>query len=363
MVLRQGALEDLAMNSAFWQDKRVFLSGHTGFKGSWLGLWLTQLGARVSGYALAPEGPSALFAHLGLESALDHCVADIRDHARLRERLVAARPDVVFHLAAQPLVRRSYQEPALTWQTNVQGTVNLLEAVRALEQPCAVVVVTTDKVYANREWLYAYREEDRLGGHDPYSASKSAAELAVAAWRSSFFGTGSAVRLASVRAGNVIGGGDWAEDRIIPDLVRALAQGQTLSLRNPHAVRPWQHVLEPLHGYLTLAQRLYQDSDPRWQGAFNFGPTSGSFRTVAELVEEALKHWPGTWASTPSTHAPHEAGLLKLAIDKAGSLLDWSPRWDFAATVAQTMRWYRAFHEGAAARALSLTQIHEYTHP
>jgi CDP-glucose 4,6-dehydratase len=265
------------------------------------------------------------------------------------------QPEVVLHLAAQPLVRHSYAQPVATWDTNVMGTIHLLEALRALQQPCTAVLITTDKVYRNNEWLYGYRENDPLGGHDPYSSSKAAAELAIASWRASFCGAGPHqtpdLRIASARAGNVIGGGDWAADRIVPDAIRSLASAQTIQVRNPHATRPWQHVLEPLGGYLLLAERIHSGdaagmAEHPLTGAFNFGPQLEANRSVQVLVNEALGHWPGTWEYHSDPTSPHEASLLNLVIDKAHHHLGWSPRWSFATTVARTVGWYRRVHQG-----------------
>ena len=292
----------MILNSSFWAGKRVLLTGHTGFKGSWLSLWLLKLGAEVWGYALAPVGQHSLYVDLGLaQSQLYHNLGDLRDLEALQEVVQQARPEVVFHLAAQPLVRRSYRDPLGTWATNVQGSLNLLAALSTLHHPCSVLMVTTDKVYANREWDYGYREDDRLGGQDPYSASKAAAELAIASWRDSFCGLGTHqtphLKIATARAGNVIGGGDWAEERIVPDVMRALAAGQPISVRSPEATRPWQHVLEPLGGYLLLAERLaaaVSGSANPYATAFNFGPALEANRSVRELVAAALVHWPGS---------------------------------------------------------------------
>jgi CDP-glucose 4,6-dehydratase len=333
---------------SFWSGRRVLLTGHTGFKGSWLALWLLELGAKVTGVALAPETNPSLFDQLELERRLDHRLGDIRDAALLNELVAETRPELVLHLAAQPLVRRSYAEPTATWDTNVMGTIHLLEALRRLEDPCTAVLITTDKVYRNNEWLYGYRENDPLGGHDPYSSSKAAAELAIASWRSSFCGhqphQSPQLRIASARAGNVIGGGDWAADRIVPDAMRALAKGETIGVRNPAATRPWQHVLEPLGGYLLLAERL--SADPSLAETFNFGPQLEANRSVRELVEQALRHWPGSWEDQSDPQAPHEASLLNLVIDKAHHQLGWSPRWTFATTVERTVGWYRQVQEG-----------------
>jgi CDP-glucose 4,6-dehydratase len=358
---------------AFWRGRRVLVTGHTGFKGSWLSLWLLHLGAEVWGYALAPELGRSLFEDLRLDRGgaaswghpYHHRLGDLRDRDSLDRCVSEAQPEVVIHLAAQALVRRGYADPIGTWATNVQGSLHLLEALRPLRQPCAVVMVTTDKVYANREWNFGYRETDRLGGHDPYSASKAAAELAMASWRASFCGDGPHqtphLRIATARAGNVIGGGDWAEDRIVPDAMRALAAGQPIAVRNPAATRPWQHVLEPLGGYLRLAEALAIASTPPCQ-AFNFGPTLESNRPVRQLVERILGHWPGCWVDRADPAAPHEAGLLHLQIDQAHHRLNWSPRWDFATTVERTVAWYRRVHEGLASPAeVCLEDLEAYT--
>jgi len=353
-------VEKVVNTTGFWAGKRVLLTGHTGFKGSWLSLWLAALGARVAGYALEPETTPSLFEQLRLRDTIDHSIADIRDLSAVRRRVAEVRPDVVFHMAAQPLVRRSYTEPVLTWQTNVMGTAHLLDALRDADQQCAVVIVTTDKVYENREWLHAYRETDRLGGHDPYSSSKAACELAVDSWRNSFFCSGSPVRIATARAGNVIGGGDWAEDRIMPDLARAIAAGRPLVVRNPDSVRPWQHVLDPLAGYMRLAERLFASDDLRYQSAFNFGPDASGARTVRELVDLAFSTWPGTLEAPPAGPAHHEAQLLTLANTKAGTMLGWTPTWGFNEAVGATVGWYRAHHHGATARELAVSDIQRF---
>jgi CDP-glucose 4,6-dehydratase len=337
-----------APDASFWEGRRVLLTGHTGFKGSWLALLLLELGAQVTGLALQPDTEPNLFAQLGLDRRLDHRIGDIRDADLLLSLVNELRPQVVLHLAAQPLVRRSYVEPTATWATNVMGTIHLLEALRRLDEPCSAVLITTDKVYRNNEWVYGYRETDPLGGHDPYSSSKAAAELAIASWRASFCGTQSHqsphLRIASARAGNVIGGGDWAEDRIVPDAMKALGQGVPIGVRNPAATRPWQHVLEPLGGYLLLAERLTASAE--LADAFNFGPQLESNRSVRELVAEALRHWPGRWEDQSDPQAPHEASLLHLVVDKAHHQLGWSPRWDFTTTVERTVGWYRQVQEG-----------------
>jgi CDP-glucose 4,6-dehydratase len=331
-----------------YKGKRVLLTGHTGFKGAWLAEWLLQLGAEVTGYSLPPPTTPALFEHLGHAVRLDHVIGDVRDLVALQRVVDRVKPEFVFHLAAQPLVRLSYSQPVETYSTNVMGTVNVLEAVRLAGQRCAVVVVTTDKCYENREWVHSYREDDPMGGYDPYSSSKGAAELVVSAYRRSYFSApDSLVRLASARAGNVIGGGDWALDRIVPDCIRSLASGATIPVRNKIATRPWQHVLEPLGGYLWLGALLANAilipgrSPTVFQGAYNFGPRSDSNRTVVDLVLEILKHWPGTWSDQSDPKAVHEATLLNLSTDKAFHYLEWKPVWSFSETIAQTVSWYR----------------------
>lgn len=352
----------VSINSSFWPGKRVLLTGHTGFKGSWLLLWLLSLGADVWGYSLEPEEDMSLFSLLNLHrqkpgslpGSFHHHVGDLHDLESLIDCVSAFQPHVVLHLAAQPLVRRSYKEPLLTWSTNVQGSLHLLESLRNIKHRCAVVMVTTDKVYLNCEWDYGYREDDRLGGHDPYSASKAAAELAISSWRASFCGSGihqtPHLAIATARSGNVIGGGDWAEDRIFPDAMRALAAGKPIPVRSPQSTRPWQHVLEPLGGYLLLAERLAGEGAVNsYASAFNFGPSLEANRPVRDLIEQVLQHWPGDWKDLSDPFAPHEADRLHLQIDKAHHQLSWRPRWDFSTTVARTVSWYRSNHEGACA--------------
>ena len=341
------------LNREFWKSRKVLVTGHTGFKGSWLSLWLNQLEAEVTGLALAPESHLNLFDNLQLDQMLDHRLCDVRDSEALKAVITETQPEIVFHLAAQPLVRRSYVEPVSTWEINVLGTLNLLEALRELPGPCTAVLITTDKVYRNNEWLYGYRENDPLGGHDPYSSSKAAAELAIASWRKSYCGNDSHqtpnLRIASARAGNVIGGGDWAEDRIVPDAIRALAEGKPIGIRNPKATRPWQHVLEPLSGYLTLAEQLTSTSDAGpLASSFNFGPQLEANRSVLELVEESLRYWPGQWEDQSDPTSPHEANLLNLVVDKAHHQLGWQPRWPFETTVERTVNWYRRIEERQA---------------
>ncbi len=351
------ALEGLDV-TGFWKGRRVLVTGHTGFKGSWLSLWLTGLGAQVSGLALAPDTDPALFDQLGLAGMLDHALVDIRDAQSVAARVEEVRPEVVFHLAAQPLVLRSYEAPVETWETNVSGTLHLLDALTRAGRPVHLVVVTTDKVYENREWEHPYRETDRLGGRDPYSASKAATEILAASWRDSFGGT---VRIATARAGNVIGGGDWAINRIVPDIVRALQAGRPVELRNPQAVRPWQHVLEPIAGYLRLAETLAGDAGHA--RAYNFGPAPGDFRSVQDLTERVLAIWPGEWRDLSRPSAPHEAGVLAVASDLARHRLGWAPRWDFGIAVSRTVDWYRAVSGGADPCRVTRAQIAEYGAP
>ncbi|QNG28285.1 CDP-glucose 4,6-dehydratase [Synechococcus sp. HK01-R] len=356
------------LQSDFWQGKRVLLTGHTGFKGSWLLLWLQQLGAEVWTYSLEPEGDSSLFSSLFGDSLTSqrwhHRIGNLLDRPSLDRVVQLSQPEVVFHLAAQPLVRRSYQDPVGTWSTNVLGSLHLLESLRLVMQPCSVVMVTTDKVYENQEWSYGYRENDRLGGHDPYSASKAASEIAISSWRSSFCGIAPHqtphIRVATARAGNVIGGGDWALDRIFPDAIRALMNNSPIPVRNPSATRPWQHVIEPLYGYLRLAEALSSDRS-LFCDAFNFGPNASSNRPVVDLVTTILKHWPGHWEDQSVDSAPHEANLLHLQIDKAYHHLGWFPQWDFNTTLTRTVGWYRAVHEGASPLECCLADLNAYT--
>lgn len=351
-----------------YAGKKVFVSGHTGFKGAWLTEWLLSLGAKVTGFSLPPPTQPSLFEQLGLADRVQHIVGDVRDGQALTATIAATQPDFIFHLAAQPLVRESYRTPVETYDTNVMGTLHLLEAARQLTKPCAVVCITTDKCYENKEWVHGYREEDPLGGYDPYSSSKAAAEIAIAAWRRSFFSKDHPVKVASARAGNVIGGGDWAQDRIVPDCIRALQKREAIAVRNKHATRPWQHVLEPLSGYLWLGAvvakpPLADYSAEKFSSAFNFGPGHDANRTVAELVEQILKHWPGRWEDCSDPKAVHEASLLQLTTDKASALLRWSPVWSFSETIRETVTWYAAAKprgNGNSLRKLTAKQIQGY---
>lgn len=334
--------------------RRVLVTGHTGFKGAWLAEWLLQNGAKVSGIALPPDHTGSLFDVLELEKRLDHAVCDIRNADALATAVRRADPEIVIHMAAQALVRRSYREPLLTWATNVSGTLNVLEGARALGRPVTVVAVTTDKVYKNREWEFAYREEDELGGHDPYSASKAGCEIAVASWRSSFSDKGG-VTVVTARAGNVLGPGDLSEDRIVPDCFRAWWNEETVFIRQPHSTRPWQHVLEPLSGYLALA--AHAEAEPQPISACNFGPGPEGDRTVAELVSALSALDPSRKWGTGNAPAEHEARALSLCIDRARHKLGWKPRLDFDETVAWTNQGYVARNN---LRAIIDRQIAEY---
>ncbi len=335
--------------------KRVLVNGHTGFKGSWLALWLHELGAEVTGIALPPETEPNHWDLLKLPIGDRHL--DIRDIGALRQVLYDAQPEIVFHLAAQPLVRRSYRDPLETWSTNVMGTANVLEACRQNSSVRAIVVITTDKCYENREWPWGYRENDRLGGHDPYSASKAGAELVAASYRSAFFNTDTAPLLATARAGNVIGGGDWSEDRLIPDLIRALEKHQSLEIRLPQATRPWQHVLESLSGYLLLGQKLLE-GDKAFAEPWNFGPEPEGNRTVADVLGKLNQHWPNLRWHVTDQSQPHEASLLYLDSAKARIQLHWQPVWRIDATLAKTADWYRAWLE--TGQIISRQQLADY---
>lgn len=347
---------------AAYRGKTVLLTGHTGFKGAWLAWWLRQLGARVVGFSLPPSDERSLFGLLGLDREIEHRTGDIRDPGALASLVRDTQPDFILHLAAQALVRESYADPIGTLTTNVVGTALLLEAARSLVKPCAIVVVTSDKCYENREWIHGYRESEAMGGHDPYSMSKACAELVSASWRRSYFGGAASVRVATARAGNVIGGGDWARDRIMVDCVAALVRSEPIPVRNPSARRPWQHVLEPLRGYLELGALLSAPDGGRWAQAWNFGPEMASVRTVQELVAEAVRCWgAGGWLDARNPAAPHEAGLLALSIEKARFELGWHPTWSFEQAVRNTITWYRDWNAGRAdARALCTEQITNY---
>ena len=360
MDQRRRTLEGLVVNT-FWKDKRVLITGHTGFKGSWLALWLHQMGAEVHGFALAPNTTPALFDQLTLSTKIHSQIGDITDAAALRDYVSNLKPEFVFHLAAQSLVLASYSHTVDTWNTNVMGTTHLLQALRETATPCTIVAVTTDKVYHNLETHHAYEETDRLGGIDPYSASKAGSELVINSFRSLFDQEDLPIKIASARAGNVIGGGDWCENRLLPDIARALSNGQSVETRSPAAVRPWQHVLEPLAGYLMLAERLSHDAT--FADAFNFGPNPSDNRTVEDVIKTALQTWPGTYHARGEAKAPHEAGLLRLSIEKARTQLGWEPKWNFDKAVEKTMTWYKSVHAGTDSLGMTLSQINTFTNP
>ena len=342
----------------FWRGKRVLITGHTGFKGSWLVLWLQRLGAQVTGIGLPPNTTPNLFDLAKIQELCDSHFCDIRKAEALTTLIRSAQPEVIFHLAAQPLVRQSYREPIETFGTNIMGTAHVLDTLRGLRSIKAVVMVTTDKVYRNNEWHWPYREDDALGGHDPYSASKAASEIVIASFRSSFLSR-QGVAVASARAGNVIGGGDWSEDRLVPDAVRAWQMGATLEIRRPMAIRPWQHVLEPLAGYLTLAEKLWYQ--PELAGAFNFGPETHEVTTVHEMVELARQAYGcGEIRFGDCSVGPHETGLLALETAKARADLGVQPKWPLPETVTRTMAWYRTQQAGADVRELCLSEIADY---
>lgn len=334
-----------------YRGKRVLLTGHTGFKGSWLALWLHDLGAHVTGYAL-PADERSLFLQADIASNCEHVEGDVRDTAKLFSTVERVRPDFVFHLAAQSLVRRSYREPLPTFETNVQGTANVLAAAHRLESPCAVIIVTSDKCYENDGRRGPYSEDDRLGGRDPYSASKGAAEIITASYRASFFPADHPIAVATARSGNVIGGGDWSEDRLVPDAIRALEKEDAILVRNRFSVRPWQHVLDPLSGYLLLGAKLAAKEPVR--EAWNFGPDSSNTRSVSDVVQEIIRCWgSGTWIDASDPAAPHEAAHLALSIEKARTRLQWTPRWAFDEAVSRTVGWYRCAAGGASSNELA----------
>lgn len=343
-----------------YSGKRVMITGHTGFKGSWLAFLLNEIDAEVLGYALPPTDELNHFDMLGLSSLIQHVEADVRDEKKLVSTMKAFQPDFVFHLAAQALVRPSYAEPKITFETNVMGSVNLLEAVRETDSVRSLVFITSDKCYENVEWIWGYRENDRLGGHDPYSASKGAAEIAFSAYARSFFHDRCDLGAASTRAGNVIGGGDWSVDRIIPDCIRAIQAGEPIRIRSPLATRPWQHVLEPLSGYLLLGSRLYEEPQ-KYAGAWNFGPPSTQVRTVLEVAERIVSRYgSGSIVSDENSVKHHEARLLQLNCDKANQYLGWYPRWDVEHTLNMTSDWYKKVHEGMDAKNITRQQLCAY---
>lgn len=349
-----------AVDPGFWAGKRVFLTGHTGFKGSWLSLWLQAMGADLTGFALAPPTSPALFDVANVAAGMTSIIGDIRDREALTQALVAADPEIVIHMAAQPLVRASYDDPVGTYATNVMGTVHLLEAVRAAPRVRACCVVTTDKCYENREWAWGYREDEAMGGHDPYSNSKGCAELVTSAYRRSFFQDGTGAAIGSGRAGNVIGGGDWATDRLVPDILRAVEQGEPVLIRNPLAIRPWQHVLEPLAGYLVLCQALHADPAAAAE-AWNFGPRDEDARPVQWIVERMCDLWgEGAGWTRDESVQPHEANYLKLDISKARAGLGWGPRWSLGEALARIVAWHRAWRAGEDMAARCHAEIAAY---
>ncbi len=346
-----------------YKDKKVLITGHTGFKGSWLAIWLTKLGANVIGYSLDPIGEESLFELANMNNKMKDIRGDIRDATKLQAVFAQYQPEIVFHLAAQPLVKQSYRDPVYTYEVNVMGTMNVLEAIRKSPSVKAGVMVTSDKCYDNKEWVWGYRENDPMGGYDPYSSSKGCCELLISSYQHSFFPIDSysshGKLIASVRAGNVIGGGDWSEDRIIPDSVRSLLAGQSIKLRSPQSVRPWQHVLEPLSGYLKIGAYLYEGKI-EYAESWNFGPESDSVTTVQQLVEKIVEQWKdGRWEVDSSHTAEHEAKLLSLDINKAKYYLDWHPKWNIDKTIYYTMEWYKWYRE-VDVYELCLKQISEY---
>lgn len=348
------------MNEGFWQGKRVLITGHTGFKGGWLAFWLEMLGARICGYSLAPETEPNLFTNLKIQNRIHSVVGDVGDLPHFERTVSEFQPEIVFHLAAQPLVRRSYRHPVETYTTNVIGTVNILEAARRAESVKSVVIITTDKVYENKEWIWAYRENERLGGFDPYSNSKACAELAVSAYRNSFFAE-SQTLVATARAGNVIGGGDWSEDRLLPDVFRSLIFGEPLLIRNPNSIRPWQHTLEPLAGYLMLGEKLY-NGERNFADGWNFGPSEEDSKSVGSVLEEIKRIWnaPVNWQIAEGNQ-PHEANLLKLDSAKAKNRLGWRPKLNLSEALEMTVEWYKGFKENADLIRLTRRQIELYS--
>lgn len=352
------------MNSNFWNGKKVFVTGHTGFKGSWLSLWLLEMGATVKGYALSPSTKTNLFELSNISNNMKSEIGDIRNFPQLRQSIADFKPEIVFHMAAQALVRLSYEQPIETYSTNVMGTVNLLEAVKQVGGVKALVNITSDKCYENKEWVWGYRENEAMGGHDPYSNSKGCAELVASSYRQSFFNeknySDHGCALASVRAGNVIGGGDWALDRLIPDMLSAFSQGKSVEIRSPNAIRPWQHVLEPLSGYLLIAERLYQ-SGPKFAEAWNFGPNEEDAKSVKWIVNELADHWgeSASWFLTKQNH-PHEANYLKLDCSKAKMRLDWQPVWNLSTTLTKIVNWHKAWLNNIDMKEFSINEINEY---
>jgi CDP-glucose 4,6-dehydratase len=347
------------INSGFWKGKKVFLTGHTGFKGSWLSIWLSSLGAVVKGYALKPSTNTNLFEIAGIARLVESEINDIRDYSALSASILEFSPDIVFHLAAQPLVLTSYRNPLETYEVNIMGTANLLEAARHCPSVKAIVNITTDKCYENNEWVWGYKETDPMGGRDPYSSSKGCAELVTAAYRESFLkqnGTG----VATARAGNVIGGGDWAEDRLIPDILKAFDAKKPVIIRNPKATRPWQHVLEPLSGYIMLAEQLFEAPNKFSEG-WNFGPYDNDVQPVDWILNRMTELWPGASWDLDTVDNPHEAILLKLDISKASAFLNWTPTWSLAITLGKIVEWHKVWGSEGDMQAVCLAEINEFT--
>ena len=353
------------IDSTFWKDKRVFLTGHTGFKGSWLSIWLNQLGANVLGYALEPNTEPSLFYLAKVEELVDSVIGDVRDLELLQKTILAFKPEIVIHMAAQPLVRESYENPVDTYAINIMGTVNVLESVRQCKSIMAVVNVTTDKVYENKEWIWGYREIDRLGGYDPYSNSKACSELVTSSYINSFFHPNEyekhKVAIATARAGNVIGGGDWAKDRLIPDIMQAIENNDEIIIRNPNAIRPWQHVLEPLSGYLMLCEKLYVEGT-RWNGAWNFGPSLNEAKNVMCIVENLLEmSCKSLKINFNKSSVLHETNLLNLDCSKSKEILKWEPIWDINKALMKIVEWNRNVHSGSSIYEICLKQIRDYS--
>lgn len=347
------------VNSKFWKGKKVFLTGHTGFKGSWLSIWLNSMGAVVKGYALQSATNPSLFEIAGVRHLVESEINDIRDFSALSVSMLKFSPDIVFHMAAQPIVRASYEKPRETYETNVMGTVNLFEAVRQCSSVKAVVNITTDKCYENNEWVWGYKETDPMGGRDPYSSSKGCSELVTASYRESYLKVAS-VGIASARAGNVIGGGDWAADRLLPDILRAFEAPRPVIIRNPNATRPWQHVLEPLSGYLILAEQLFKTPGDFSEG-WNFGPHDHDVQPVGWILDKMTTLWPGASWTLDQDDNPHEAMLLKLDISKASTFLAWTPTWDLTTTLSKIVRWHKRWIDGSDMRVECINEINEFT--
>lgn len=353
------------MSANFWRNKKVFVTGHTGFKGAWLTMLLSNMGAKVKGYSLPLSKENYLFGLIKeqISDEIIHIEGNILEKGYLEDQIINFEPDFIFHLAAQALVRKSYFDPILTWETNLLGSLNILDSLKNTKKKCSVIIVTTDKVYKNKEWEFGYRENDELGGSDPYSASKAALEIAIESWRKSFCGNGlmrnKNIHIASVRAGNVIGGGDMAQDRIIPDAIRALKKSKPIKIRNPFSTRPWQHVLDPLSGYLILAENLYRNPDD-FSEAYNFGPSLDSNKTVLELCEKITGYWKGEIFNEQKQENLHEAKLLNLNTDKVFHKLNWKSKWGFEKTILKTIEWYKKFENGSDAYKISLEDIYDY---